>query len=44
MRRVFTVEARLETGAAARARAAAKRQAEQAAARALLERVGLGDG
>jgi ribonuclease-3 len=36
----FTIEARLSTGEAARASAGAKRQAEQAAARALLERLG----
>lgn len=36
---VFTIEARLETGAATRATAGSKRQAEQAAARALLERM-----
>ena len=35
----FTIEARLASGEAARATAGAKRQAEQAAARALLERV-----
>jgi ribonuclease-3 len=35
----FTIEARLSTGEAARATAGAKRQAEQAAAKALLERV-----
>jgi ribonuclease-3 len=37
---VFTIEARLADGTAARARAPSKRQAEQAAARALLDRVG----
>ncbi|AHM03885.1 Ribonuclease III [Roseibacterium elongatum DSM 19469] len=36
---VFTVEARMETGESARAEARVKRQAEQAAARALLERL-----
>ena len=36
---VFTVEVRMETGATARAEASSKRQAEQAAARALLERL-----
>ena len=36
---VFTIEARLASGEAERATAGAKRQAEQAAARALLERV-----
>lgn len=36
---LFTVEARLSTGEAERAQAGAKRQAEQAAARALLARV-----
>ncbi|MCB1338477.1 MAG: ribonuclease III [Maritimibacter sp.] len=35
----FTIEARLETGAAARASAPSKRAAEQAAAKALLDRV-----
>ena len=35
----FTIEARLEDGSAARAEAGSKRQAEQAAAKALLERV-----
>ncbi|MHA6347114.1 ribonuclease III [Roseivivax sp. CAU 1761] len=35
---VFTIEARLEDGATARARAPSKRQAEQSAARALLDR------
>jgi ribonuclease-3 len=37
---VFTVEARLETGEVARADGRVKRQAEQAAARELLSRVG----
>ena len=37
---LFTIEARLADGTAARARAPSKRQAEQAAARALLDRVG----
>jgi ribonuclease-3 len=37
---VFTIEARLETGEAARADGRVKRQAEQAAARELLSRVG----
>jgi ribonuclease-3 len=37
---VFTIEARLADGTAARARAASKRQAEQAAAKALLDRLG----
>ncbi|MFW5655372.1 MAG: ribonuclease III [Roseicyclus sp.] len=37
---VFTVEARLQTGESARAEARVKRQAEQAAARALLDRMG----
>ena len=36
---MFTVEVRLSTGETERARAGAKRQAEQAAARALLARV-----
>jgi len=36
---VFTIEVRLETGESERATAGAKRQAEQAAARALLERL-----
>jgi ribonuclease-3 len=36
----FTIEARLETGHTARATAGSKRQAEQAAAKALLDRVG----
>ncbi|MEL6914675.1 MAG: ribonuclease III [Pseudomonadota bacterium] len=36
----FTIEARLEDGTRARARAGSKRQAEQAAAKALLEEVG----
>ncbi|MFC2969911.1 ribonuclease III [Acidimangrovimonas pyrenivorans] len=39
---VFTVEVRLENGAAASARAGAKRQAEQTAAKALLERLEAG--
>jgi ribonuclease-3 len=39
---LFTIEARLTTGEAARATAGAKRQAEQAAARALLERLEAG--
>jgi ribonuclease-3 len=39
----FTIEARLASGEAARATAGAKRQAEQAAAKALLERVETGD-
>ncbi|MCV2866160.1 ribonuclease III [Albidovulum sediminicola] len=39
---VFTVEARIATGEAAQARAGAKRQAEQAAAKALLERMETG--
>ncbi len=39
----FTIEARLENGAAERASAGAKRQAEQSAARALLDRVTGGD-
>jgi ribonuclease-3 len=38
----FTIEARLDTGAAARAEAGSKRQAEQAAAKALLEQVEAG--
>jgi ribonuclease III len=37
---LFTIEARLADGNSARARAASKRQAEQAAARALLDRLG----
>jgi ribonuclease-3 len=37
---VFTVEARLDTGETARAEGRVKRQAEQAAARDLLERLG----
>ncbi len=37
---VFTVEARMQSGEAARAEARSKRQAEQAAARALLARLG----
>ena len=37
---VFTVEARMQSGAAARSEARSKRQAEQAAARALLDRLG----
>jgi ribonuclease-3 len=37
---VFTVEARLQSGETARAQARAKRQAEQEAARALLDRMG----
>jgi ribonuclease-3 len=37
---VFTVEARMATGETARAEGRVKRQAEQAAARALLERLG----
>ncbi len=37
---VFTIEARLSDGTSARAKAASKRQAEQAAAQALLARVG----
>lgn len=41
---VFTIEARLENGEAALARAGSKRQAEQAAARALLDRMEAGDG
>ena len=36
---VFTVEARMQSGAAARSEARSKRQAEQAAARALLDRL-----
>ena len=36
---VFTIEARLENGEVSTARAGSKRQAEQAAARALLERM-----
>lgn len=40
---LFTVEARLASGAAERAQANAKRQAEQAAARALLARMEMGD-
>ncbi len=40
---LFTVEVRLDTGAAAQARAGAKRQAEQAAAKALLARVESGE-
>jgi ribonuclease-3 len=36
---VFTIEARLADGTAARAKAASKRQAEQAAAKALLDRL-----
>lgn len=39
---VFTVEVRLASGEAASAKAGAKRQAEQAAARALLERLEVG--
>jgi ribonuclease-3 len=39
---VFTVEARMASGEAARAEARVKRQAEQAAARILLERLGAG--
>jgi ribonuclease-3 len=39
---VFTIEARLETGATERAEAGSKRLAEQAAARALLDRVSAG--
>jgi len=39
---LFTIEARLADGTSARARAASKRQAEQAAARALLDRLNLG--
>ena len=35
----FTIEARLESGQGSRARAGSKRQAEQAAASALLEKV-----
>jgi ribonuclease-3 len=35
----FTIEARLEDGSTARAEAGSKRQAEQAAAKALLDRV-----
>ena len=41
---VFTVEARLATGAADRGQAASKRQAEQLAARSLLARMEGGDG
>jgi ribonuclease-3 len=41
---VFTIAARLETGEEERATAGAKRQAEQAAARALLERMEDGNG
>ncbi len=41
---VFTIEARLSTGEAARASAGAKRQAEQAAAKALLDRMEAKDG
>ena len=37
---LFTIEARLADGTASRARATSKRQAEQAAAKALLDRVG----
>jgi ribonuclease III len=37
---VFTIEARLADGASALAKAASKRQAEQAAAKALLDRLG----
>jgi len=37
---VFKVEARMQSGAAARSEARSKRQAEQAAARALLDRLG----
>jgi ribonuclease-3 len=37
---VFTIEARLADGTSARARAASKRQAEQAAAKALIDRLG----
>ena len=37
---LFTIEARLSTGEAATARGTSKRQAEQAAARALLDRLG----
>ena len=36
---VFTVEARMESGATARAEASSKRQAEQAAAKAMLDRL-----
>ena len=36
---VFTIEVRLETGETAQATAGNKRQAEQAAARALLDRL-----
>lgn len=39
---VFTVEARMQLGEAARAEARSKRQAEQAAAQALLDRLGAG--
>ncbi|MBN2907137.1 MAG: ribonuclease III [Rhodobacteraceae bacterium] len=39
----FTIAARLDNGAEERATAGAKRQAEQAAARALLERMEMGD-
>ena len=41
---LFTIEARLSTGAAERATAGAKRAAEQAAAAALLARMEMGDG
>ena len=41
---VFTIEARLETGEAAQAKAGAKRAAEQAAAASLLARMEAGDG
>ena len=41
---MFTVEARMPTGEAERARAGAKRQAEQAAAKALLARMEKNDG
>lgn len=41
---IFTVEVRLDTGEAEAARAGAKRQAEQAAARALLARMEAGNG
>ncbi len=41
---VFTIEARLASGQSARATAGAKRQAEQAAAKALLDQVENGDG
>ncbi|SFO82788.1 ribonuclease III [Tranquillimonas alkanivorans] len=41
---MFTIEARLSDGRAARAKAGSKRQAEQAAAKALLDKVEMPDG